>query len=105
MEAAILTREAGGGIKPRVSPRTRGEDGSSHTNLRSRWRPWLTTTWFREVGIGHQSFALSLQPAATLLRGFRCVPSTCPPRVRGLTRGFMPASLPGFNRKNVPGTN
>jgi hypothetical protein len=43
---------------------------------------------------------LSLQSAATLLRGFRCLPSPCP-RVRGLTRGFMPASLPGFNRKNV----
>jgi len=39
--------EKGGGIKPRVSPRTRGESKRSITNPRSGWRGWFTTTWFK----------------------------------------------------------
>jgi hypothetical protein len=83
-----------------VSPRTGGEGRSSSTNPRSGWRPLVHDCLVSRMRVGedlgHQSSGLSLQSAATLLRGFRWLSSTCP-RVRGL----IPASLPKVKRKNV----
>ena len=52
--------------------------------------------------VGYQIPSLSLQSAATLLRGFRRLRLTYP-RVRGLTRGFMPASLRDSSAGRVTG--
>ena len=44
--------------------------------------------------------ACPCSPAPPSYEGFMCLPSTCP-RVRGLTRGFTPASLTGIQHQNV----
>jgi hypothetical protein len=76
--------------------------GRSITNPRSGWRPLIHEHLLESTGEGLRTkhFDRCVAKAVTLFEGSRTLVST-DPRVRGLTRGYTPASRSGICRSTL----